>query len=53
MPFFFFYKMGEQEGRTDPLWGFGTSRSREDVGKEGRRVNMVQILCAHVHKWKN
>jgi hypothetical protein len=25
----------------------------EDVGKGCRRVNMVQILCAHVCKWKN
>jgi hypothetical protein len=25
----------------------------EDVGKGCRRVNMVQILCIHVCKWKN
>jgi hypothetical protein len=25
----------------------------EDVGKGGRSVNMVQILCTHVCKWKN
>jgi hypothetical protein len=24
----------------------------EDVGKECRRVNIVQILCIQVHKWK-
>jgi hypothetical protein len=26
MSFVFFYKVGEQEGRTGPFWGFGTSR---------------------------
>jgi hypothetical protein len=26
---------------------------REDVEKECGRVNMMQILCAHVCKWKN
>jgi hypothetical protein len=25
----------------------------EDVGKGFRRVNIVQILCTHVCKWKN
>jgi hypothetical protein len=30
-----------------------TSGNREDVGKGCRRVNMVQILCTHVCKWKN
>jgi hypothetical protein len=49
MAFFFsFYKSGEQEGRTGPLWGVGTSGRREDVGKGCRRVNMMQILCTHV-----
>jgi hypothetical protein len=43
--FFFFYIIREQEGRT--------SRRREDVEKGCRRVNMVQILCTHVCKWKN
>jgi hypothetical protein len=38
------YKIGEQEGRTDPVWVVGTSANREDVGKEYKRVNIVQIL---------
>jgi hypothetical protein len=50
---FFFYIKGEQEGRTGPVWGVGTSGRREDVGRGCRRVNMVEILCTHVCKWKN
>jgi hypothetical protein len=34
-----------------PSWGVGT-REGEDVGKECRRVNMVQISCICVCKWK-
>jgi hypothetical protein len=49
MSFFFFYKIGEKEGRIDPVWKAG---SGEDVGKECRRLNMVKILCAHAYKWK-
>jgi hypothetical protein len=49
----FFYKIREQEGRACPALGFGTSGSREDVGRACRRVNMVPILCTHVCKWKN
>jgi hypothetical protein len=48
MPFFLFYKIGEGEGRTVFAW-----RKGEEVGKGCRRVNMVQILCTHVHKLKN
>jgi hypothetical protein len=29
-----------------------TSRRGEEVGKGCGRVNMVQILCTHVCKWK-
>jgi hypothetical protein len=50
---FFFYKNGEQEGRTGPEEGVGTSRSREVAGKGGRRVNTVQKMCTHVCKCKN
>jgi hypothetical protein len=32
---------------------FGTSGMGENVGKGFRRVNMLQILCIHVCKWKN
>jgi hypothetical protein len=35
------------------LGGTCTSGSREEVGKECRKVNIVQILCAHECKWKN
>jgi hypothetical protein len=31
----------------------GNSGMGRDVGRGCRRVNMVQILCAHVYKWKN
>jgi hypothetical protein len=48
MSFCFFNKIGEQEGRTSPVWvgrGVGTSMRGEDVEKGCRRVNIVQILC--------
>jgi hypothetical protein len=48
LSFFFFYKIREQE-----VCGVGTSGKGEDVVKGCRRVNMVQILCTHVYKWKN
>jgi hypothetical protein len=32
---------------------FGTSGSREKVGKGPGMVNIVQILCTQVCKWKN
>jgi hypothetical protein len=47
-----FYKNGEQNARTYLVWGVGTSGKREKVGKGCRKVNMVQILCTHVCKWK-
>jgi hypothetical protein len=51
--FVFFHKIREHVGRTDSVWGFGSSGRVEDVGKGGKRVNMVQILCKHVCNWKN
>jgi hypothetical protein len=51
--FIFFYTIGEQEGRTGPVEGVGTSGRGDEVGKGHGRVNMVQILCTHVCKWKN
>jgi hypothetical protein len=33
--------------------GVSTSRRGEEVGKVCEKVNMVQILCTHVCKWKN
>jgi hypothetical protein len=33
--------------------GFDTSGRVEEVGKGYGRVNIVQILCTYVCKWKN
>jgi hypothetical protein len=46
--------MEEQEGgRMDPgEWEFGTSPNEKKVGKGCGEVNIVQILCTHVCKWK-
>jgi hypothetical protein len=49
----FFKKIIEQEGRTGPVWKYGASRKGEEVEKVCRRVNMMEILCNHVGKWKN
>jgi hypothetical protein len=51
----FFCKIREQEGETGPAgWrGVATSGRGEEVGKGCKRVNMVQILCAHECKWEN
>jgi hypothetical protein len=49
---FFFYKIGEQAGRTGLIWGVGINGRGQEVGTGCRRVNMVQILCTHVCKWK-
>jgi hypothetical protein len=32
--------------------GYGTSGRGEEVGKGCGNVNVVQILCTHVCKWK-
>jgi hypothetical protein len=56
MSFSFIYKGREQEGKIGPGEGVqevGTSGRGEEVGKGHGRVNMVQILCTHVCKWKN
>jgi hypothetical protein len=49
---FSFYKIREQDGRTDSAWGVGvgaaTNGKEEDVGKGCGRVNIVQILYTHV-----
>jgi hypothetical protein len=51
MPFF---KNREQEGKTGPVWGQHQWKG-EDIRKVCRRVkvNMVEMLCTHVCKWKN
>jgi hypothetical protein len=51
MSFFFFYRMAEQVLPGDG--GVGTSGRGEEKQKECRRVNIVQVLCTHVCKWKN
>jgi hypothetical protein len=40
MPFF---KNRGQEGKTGPFWGVGTSGRGEDIRKEDRRMNIVEI----------
>jgi hypothetical protein len=51
--FFFIYKIREQEGGTGLAWGQGWYQWKgEGEGKGWKRVNMVQILCTHVCKWK-
>jgi hypothetical protein len=52
MSFFFFHKIGEQEGEAGPVWVVGTSGRDEDVGRGCRRMDIIQILCTHVCKWK-
>jgi hypothetical protein len=44
MSWFFFFQNGEQEGKTGPSWGFGTSGREEDIRKGYRRMNMVEIF---------
>jgi hypothetical protein len=51
MSIVFIYKFREQEGRTGPAW-WGL-RMGEEVRKGHRWVNIVQILCIEVCKWKN
>jgi hypothetical protein len=53
MSFLFFYKIGGQEGRTGLSWGEGLVPVGGGGGKGCGRVNIVQILCVHVCKWKN
>jgi hypothetical protein len=50
---FFSHKIREEEDRTGPVWGVGTSGKGKDLGKEWKRLNMVQTLYTHVRKWKN
>jgi hypothetical protein len=51
--FFFFTKSGNRRVVQVLPEGVDTSRRGEEVGKGCRRVNMVQILCTYVCKWKN
>jgi hypothetical protein len=51
--FFFLLQNQGKGGQNRSCLGICTSRSGEEVGKGHGKVNMVQILCAHVCKWKN
>jgi hypothetical protein len=50
MPFF---KNVEQEGKNRSYLRVGTSGRWEDIRKRCRRMNIVEILCTYVWKWKN
>jgi hypothetical protein len=49
----FLLKNGDQDGRIGPVGGVGTSWRGKDMGRVSRWVNMLQILCAHIYKWKH
>jgi hypothetical protein len=54
MSFFFsFTKLQNRRAEQALSWGWYQCGRVEDVGKGFTRVNMVQILCTHVCKWKN
>jgi hypothetical protein len=53
MSLFFIYKIGEQEAEQVLTGVFGTSGRWEELEKGHGRVNIVQILCTYVCKWKN
>jgi hypothetical protein len=46
---YFFYKIGEQEGRTGSAQGLGVGG---DGRERGRRMNMVKTMYTHVCKCK-
>jgi hypothetical protein len=45
---FLFYKIREQEGRTGPVWGVGTSVRRKEWGKS-IGVQMWCKYCVHMY----
>jgi hypothetical protein len=53
MSFFSFTKSENRRMEQVLPGGLGTSGRVEEVGKGCGRVNIVQILCTHVCKWKN
>jgi hypothetical protein len=59
MSFYFFFLLQNWrtggQNRFCGRWGgeLGTSGRGEVAEKEGRRVNMVQILCTHKYKCEN
>jgi hypothetical protein len=48
-----FLKMENRKANQVGAAGVGTSKREEDIRKEYRRVNMVEILRIHVCKQKN
>jgi hypothetical protein len=52
---FFFLLQSKRTGRRKRtcLGGLVPMEEGEDVGKGCKKVNIVQILCTHVYKWKN
>jgi hypothetical protein len=50
---FFFLQKWKIRGLNRTCLGISTSERWEDMGRGCGRVNMVQILCTHVCKWKN
>jgi hypothetical protein len=55
MSFFFSFTKSENRRAEEVLpVEVATSQNREEVGKGCRRlVNVVQIVCIHICKWKN
>jgi hypothetical protein len=53
MTFYFFYKIGNRRAEQVLPGVIGTSGKGEEVRKMYGRVNIVQILCTNVCKWKN
>jgi hypothetical protein len=46
----FFYKIGNQEGKTGPVWKIVTSRRGKALRKMYRKVNIMDILYTHACK---
>jgi hypothetical protein len=53
MSFYSFTKLENRKIEQVLSRGAGTSGRGEEVGKVNGMVNIVQILCTHVYKWKN
>jgi hypothetical protein len=39
--------------RSEEVRGLFLPVEREDIKKECRKVNMMEILCTHIWKWRN
>jgi hypothetical protein len=49
----FFLKKWRTQMYISSCLGAGKSGRGEDIRKGCRRMNMVEIICTHVRKWKN